>query len=166
MAGKILFDNLKDNSIYVTKCKNICYRFEKILKRIYLYVKISNQEEKNKINIFVDKTDAIENIKNQLVNRLITPEKKLFFDGKLLENNLTYEQSNIKEEAILSFAKDYDKYLSIWFDYEERNFVEKKQVPKITLERILVKTFKEKIISIFVEQSDTLEKLNYKLKIY
>ena len=34
MDGKILFYNLKNNSIYVAKCKNICYRFEKNFKKI------------------------------------------------------------------------------------------------------------------------------------
>ena len=50
-----------------------------VVKSDYMiYVKASNQEEKNKINIFVDKTDTIGNIKNQLVNRLNTTEKKKF----------------------------------------------------------------------------------------
>ena len=158
---KALRDQINNLMEKVVKLEN-----KVVVKSDYMiFVKTSNQEEKNKINIFVDKTDTIGNIKNQLVNRLNTTEKKnLFFEGKLLEDNLTCEQCNIKEEAILFFAKDFDEYLNIWSDYEERNFVEKKNVPKIKLERILVRTFERKTIPVFVEQSDTIKNIKLQIK--
>ena len=71
---KALRDQINNLMEKVVKLEN-----KVVVKSDYMiFVKTSNQEEKNKINIFVDKTDTIGNIKNQLVNRLNTTEKKKF----------------------------------------------------------------------------------------
>lgn len=76
-----------------------------------------------KITIYVTKSDTVKVLKSKLQEKENTPREQLnlFLDGKLLEDNVTIEQCNIKESSKVYLIKEKDEFLNI-VSYKDRMF--------------------------------------------
>ena len=94
-----------------------------------------------KINIFVKPSDTIENIKEKIKEKERIPitQQKLIFDDKILEDIRTISFYNIQKESIIHLMEN-------------------------RIIKIFIKTIKGKIISLEVDQSDSIKNIKEKIK--
>ena len=78
------------------------------------------------ISLYATKSDTVKLLKSKLQEKENTPQEQLylFLDGKLLEDNLTIEQCNIKESSKVFLLKEKDEFLNIVSCKERMFFID------------------------------------------
>ena len=73
--------------------------------------------------LYADKSDKIADLKSQIQEKEKIPvgEQYLFLNSVLLDDNLTIDESNIKETSILNLMKEKEEYFSLC-SAKERNY--------------------------------------------
>lgn len=76
------------------------------------------------VTLSASKTDKIKELKSQYEQKENVPKEEqfLYLNGKLLDDNLTVGESNIKESSIIHLVKAKDEFLSIVPDNNYKNY--------------------------------------------
>ena len=94
--------------------EEISFLKSQMIKKTDLNITVKNLNG-SLVTLSASKTDTINDLKSQYEQKENVPKKELFFylDGKLLDDNLTVGESNIKESSVIRLVKEKDEFLSI-----------------------------------------------------
>lgn len=104
--------------------EEISFLKSQIIKRTDLNITVKNLNG-SLVTLTANKTDTIEDLKSQYEQKENVPKKEQYFylDGKLLDDNLTIGESNIKESSIIHVIKEKDEYLSTVPNNNYKNYL-------------------------------------------
>ena len=103
--------------------EEISFLKSQMIKKTDLNITVKNLNG-SLVTLSASKTDTINDLKSQYEQKENVPKKEQFFylDGKLLDDNLTVGESNIKESSVIRLVKEKDEFLSIVPNNNYKNY--------------------------------------------
>lgn len=103
--------------------EEISFLKSQMIKKTDLNITVKNLNG-SLVTLSASKTDTIKDLKSQYEQKENVPKKEQFFylDGKLLDDNLTVGESNIKESSVIRLVKEKDEFLSIVPNNNYKNY--------------------------------------------
>jgi hypothetical protein len=103
--------------------EEISFLKSQMIKKTDLNITVKNLNGRL-VTLSASKTDTINDLKSQYEQKENVPKKEQFFylDGKLLDDNLTVGESNIKESSVIRLVKEKDEFLSIVPNNNYKNY--------------------------------------------
>ena len=103
--------------------EEISFLKSQMIKKTDLNITVKNLNG-SLVILSASKTDTINDLKSQYEQKENVPKKEQFFylDGKLLDDNLTVGESNIKESSVIRLVKEKDEFLSIVPNNNYKNY--------------------------------------------
>ena len=103
--------------------EEISFLKSQMIKKTDLNITVKNLNG-SLVTLSASKTDTINDLKSQYEQKENVPKKEQFYylDGKLLDDNLTVGESNIKESSVIRLVKEKDEFLSIVPNNNYKNY--------------------------------------------
>jgi hypothetical protein len=103
--------------------EEISFLKSQMIKKTDLNITVKNLNG-SLVTLSASKTDTINDLKSQYEQKENVPKKEQFFylDGKLLDDNLTVGESNIKESSVIRLVKEKDEFLSVVPNNNYKNY--------------------------------------------
>lgn len=103
--------------------EEISFLKSQMIKKTDLNITVKNLNG-SLVTLSASKTDTINDLKSQYEQKENVPKKEQFFylDGKILDDNLTVGESNIKESSVIRLVKEKDEFLSIVPNNNYKNY--------------------------------------------
>lgn len=104
--------------------EQITFLKDQMKKKTDLNITVKNLAGRNVI-LNASKSDKIKDLKCQYELKENVPKEEQYFylDGKLLDDNLTLGESNIKESSVLHLVKEKDDYLGFVKNHSDKNYI-------------------------------------------